>query len=88
MNRSTLLTKREHYGVRGNAFKLIQSCQKQLVKVLSKRKQDVQEGNTKSSFKVNYFLGPQGSILGPLFFLLFINDLNSSFMKTDGVFRL
>ena len=61
VNHSILLVKLEHYGIRGNALKLIQSY-------LSNRKQYVQGGNIKSS--LNSISGvPQGSILDPLFFL-------------------
>jgi len=68
MNWSGVSNKHKHYGVRGNAFKLIQSH-------LSNRKQCVQGGNTKSPLKSIIFGIPQGLILGPLFFLSFINDL-------------
>ena len=71
VNHSILLTKLEHYGVRGNALKLIQSY-------LSNRKQYVQGGNIKSSLNSIISGVPQGSILGPLFFLIFINDLSKS----------
>ena len=71
MNHSILLTKLEHYGVRGNALILIQSY-------LSNRKQYVQGGNIKSSLNSIISGVPQGSILGPLFFLIFINDLPKS----------
>jgi len=75
VNNSILLTNLEHYGVRGNAFKLIQLY-------FFNRKQYVQKGNTKSSSKSIISRVPQGSILGLLFVLLFINDLpNSNFMK-------
>jgi len=61
VNHSILLTKLDHYGVRGNALKLVQSY-------LSNRKQYVQGGNIKSSWNSSISEIPQGSILGPLFF--------------------
>ena len=71
VNHSILLTKLEHYGVRGNVLKLIRSY-------LSSRKQYFQGGNIKSSLNSIISGVPQGSILGPLFFLIFINDLPKS----------
>jgi len=71
VNHSILLTKLEHYGVRVNVLKLIQSY-------LSNRKQYIQGGNIKSSLNSIISGVPQGSILGPLFFLIFINDLPKS----------
>jgi len=55
VNHAILLTKLEHYSVRGNALKLIQSY-------LSNRKQYVQGGNIKSSLNSIISGVPQGSI--------------------------
>ena len=62
------LRKLEAYGIRGNALKLFESY-------LKDRYQFVQLDNVKSSISLIEFGVPQGSILGPLLFLIYINDL-------------
>ena len=51
---------------------------------LKRRKQSVKINNTKSSFQVLKSGIPQGSILGPIFFNLFMNDL-FMFMKNSDL---
>ena len=70
-----LLRKLELYGVKGQALSFLNSY-------LSNRSQKCQINGSLSSEKMIRCGVPQGSILGPLFFLLYINDLPQCLSKT------
>lgn len=70
VDHGTLILKLEHYGLSSNALSLMASY-------LSDRLQTVVVNGTQSNGAVVKLGVPQGSILGPFLFLVYINDLPS-----------
>ena len=76
VNHNILLKKLEHYGIRGIVNNLFKSY-------LTNRQQYVTINGSESSMKYIHHGIPQGSVLGPLLFLIYINDLHTCIKNSE-----
>ena len=78
LDHKILLSKLNYYGIKGTALKWFESY-------LSNRYQYVIYENTKSQQSQLFTGVPQGSVLGPLLFLIYMNDISNASDKFNSV---
>ena len=69
----------DHYGIRGISYDWFRSY-------LSDRSEFVSIHGFNSDYKTIKYSVPQGSVLGPLIFLIFINNLNTAIKHSETLY--
>ena len=73
-----MISELKNYGATGNNLKWFKSC-------LNNRKQFIAYNNKYTSFETITYGVSQGLTLGPLLFLIYVNDLNQELNKLDPI---